>query len=329
MQRLELVIFSSRQLIPIAEAIRENLRHHFIMTPWTEGFFRSNELSLNTFLKKLLCFDGAVVVLGADDLRSSQPEQAKTVWVPRDNVVFELGACMSRFGTQKTFIVCPEQPEVILPGYFKGIYPLKYEARADENLTAAVGSACVAIRQQLEQLDQMAYYSDLPAVGLSHGYFYNFVNPSYQRLKSSGRPLTFHGSWQHEHGFSLSVVIPESLMNRDQVHDTFGQCGLEKMELDLLDGRNISVYAVPRTGPDKPLQIFDIPTTLLTSDTVIKRIDNFWGGGDRRFRESLERREIASFERSVQERITENRLSDKVKTIRIADLSQAVAAAKA
>jgi hypothetical protein len=243
-------------------------------------------------------------------------------------VIFELGACMSRFGTQKTFIVCPERPEVQLPGYFKGIYPLTYEDRADRNLVAAVGSACVSIRQQLEQLDQLAYHSDLPAVGLSYGHFFNFVKPAYDRLKSAGRSLTFHGDWRHEHGFSIAVVIPERLMNRNEVNDHFGGLHLEKMDLDLLDGRNISVYARPRLDPAGPLHIFDIPTTLLTSDNVIRRIDAFWGGGDRRFRESLERREIASFERSVRERIEENRLGDGIRTIRIGELAPAAGAGR-
>src|SRR5205807_8472644 len=123
----------SSKLVPIAEAIRDNLAFargeelSFEVTPWTEGFFRSNEIPLNRFLKNLLRFDAAVVVLGADDLRESEKDAGARVYVPRDNVIFELGACMSRLGTQKTFIVVPETPEVVLPSYFKGIYPLKYQ----------------------------------------------------------------------------------------------------------------------------------------------------------------------------------------------------------
>ena len=45
MEKPEIAIFSSRALVPIAEAIRDNLKHRFTVTPWTEGFFRSNEIS--------------------------------------------------------------------------------------------------------------------------------------------------------------------------------------------------------------------------------------------------------------------------------------------
>ena len=62
-ERPTLVIFSSSKLVRIAEAMRDNLSYpradevSFEVTPWTEGFFRSNEVPLNTFLKNLLRFD--------------------------------------------------------------------------------------------------------------------------------------------------------------------------------------------------------------------------------------------------------------------------------
>jgi hypothetical protein len=44
MDKRKIAIFSSKALIPIAESIRENLKYEFTVTPWTEGFFRSNEI---------------------------------------------------------------------------------------------------------------------------------------------------------------------------------------------------------------------------------------------------------------------------------------------
>lgn len=298
-----IVVFSSKQLIKIAEAVRENLRREFEVTPWTEGFFRSNELSLNSFLKQLLCFDGAAVLLGADDVRVS--DAGGQVMVPRDNVVFELGACMARFGTQKTFIVCPEKPPVVLPTYFKGFYPLTYEDRADGNLVAATGAACVSIRTQFEQMDRDAYASDLPAQGLAIGYFNNFVHPAYRRLREGGH-LNAGVEWQGGAGWELNVVMPAGkFMNRDAVDRHFIGRKLIKCALDLNDGRNISVYVQPRTERTQPLRVFDIPTTLLTSQKVIDKVDRFWGGGHQSFRERLTEREIASFRRAIEELVAE------------------------
>ena len=323
MDKPEIAIFSSKTLIPIAEAIRDNLKHQFTVTPWTEGFFRSNEIALNTFLKKLLCFDAAVVVLGADDLRESVSAGGAKEWVPRDNVIFELGACMSRLGTQKVFFVVPESPVVLLPSYFKGFGPLSYEQRADGNLPAAVGSACTAIKTQFAQLNQSAFYSDLPAQGLSFGYFYNFISPTYRKLRS-GAELTAGASWKEEAGFAIHIVMPgETFMNRDQVDKNLRARNLVKLELPLADGRNISVYHRPRAKADEPLHIYDIPTTLLTSERVIKKVVDFWGGGgEKPFRDSLVRREIASFSRALTDILSEEQLADRVKVISLAEFNQ-------
>lgn len=307
-----LVIFSSSKLISIAETIRDNLSHSrlegvsFTVTPWTEGFFRSNEVPLNTFLKNLLCYDAAVVVLGADDLRQNTVDDI-AVCVPRDNVVFELGACMARLGTQKTFIVVPADPKVVLPSYFKGVYPLEYESREDRNLDAAVGGACRAIRAQFERLDRNAYYSDLPAQGLAFGYFQNFLRPTYQRLRTSQTPINADGDWLPDNGFCISVVMPPAFWGRDRVGDEMTKRKLTKLELHLLDGRDVSVYRGLRAKTTDRLEIFDIPTTLMTSQRVIDKVDAFWGTGEKRFKEQLEKRELTNFCRAITDIIAEDR----------------------
>ena len=323
MDKPEIAIFSSKALIPVAEAIRDNLKNQFTVTPWTEGFFRSNEIALNTFLKKLLCFDAAVVVLGADDLRESMNGGGAKEWVPRDNVIFELGACMSRLGTQKVFFVVPEAPPVLLPSYFKGFYPLSYEKRADGNLSAAVGSACTAIKTQFAQLNQSAFYSDLPAQGLAFGYFYNLISPTYKKLRS-GAELTAGSPWKEQAGFTIQIVMPgETFMNRDQVDKTLRAKNLVKFDLPLADGRNISAYHRPRAKADEPLHIYDIPTTLLTSDRVIKKVVDFWGGGgEKPFRDSLVRREISNFSRALTDILAEDQLADSVTVISLSEFNQ-------
>jgi hypothetical protein len=323
MDKPEIAIFSSKALIPIGEFIRENLKYEFTVTPWTEGFFRSNEIPLNTFLKKLLCFDAAVVMLGADDLRENVNAGGAKEWVPRDNVIFELGACMSRLGTQKTFFVVPESPAVVLPTYFKGFTPLTYEQRADGNLAAAVGSACTAIKTQFKQMGRNAFYSDLPAQGLAFGYFFNFILPTYKKLRS-GVKLMAGPAWKEEAGFAVRVVMPgETFMNRDQVDRTFRTKNLAKLQLPVADGRNIAVYHRRREKPEDPLNIFDVPTTLLTSERVIEKVQAFWGGGgEEPFHNSLVRREIASFSRALNEIVKDEQLADSVTLISLIEFNQ-------
>jgi predicted nucleotide-binding protein len=318
-----LAIFSSRSLIPVANGVRENLRREFEVTPWTEGFFRSNELSLNTFLKQLLCFDGAVVLLGADD---TQVTSAGNVMVPRDNVIFELGACMARFGTQKTFFICPEKPQISLPSYFQAFYPLTYEGRSD-NYQAATGAACCSIVDQFKRLKSDAYASDLPAQGLAIGYFNNFLDAVYKRLYD-GRAVVDAGvagvEWREPTPWEINVVMPkDKFMSRIKVDSAFKKrVQLVKCALDLNDGRNINVYVRQRCDPGQPLRIYDVPTTLVTSEEVIEKIDSFWGTRDDTFSKKLLTREIASFHRAITQLI-DNKLPDEAKPlVRIVQLGE-------
>ena len=324
------IIFSSGKSHPIAEAVKENLEMRgFTADTWKENFFDSNNTApLNTFLKKLLCFDFAVLVLGDDDIRFDAAS-GTGVPIPRDNVIFELGAAMARMGTQKTFLITPSERRVVLPTYFKGLDPLTYEIRADGNHVAGTGTACTHIRNRINALDQDAFHSDLPALGLSYGYFFNFVRPIHETLLEPQRVMFAEGEdpWLPEHGFTLSIVIPEKLMNR-RAADEFLHLEMHaaNVHVQLKDGRDVSVYALSRKHAATPLHILDIPTTLLTSEKVIHRVDSFWGGGDRDFRERLTRRELATFGRRIRGLIEEEQLNQtKIRVIEIAGLAAHVA----
>ena len=69
-EKPDLLILSSSKSYPVAEGARENLKGYFEVTLWREGFFSQiNEAPLNTFLKKLIYFDIAVLIMGPDDCR--------------------------------------------------------------------------------------------------------------------------------------------------------------------------------------------------------------------------------------------------------------------
>jgi predicted nucleotide-binding protein len=203
MNKPHAIIFSSRKSLPVAEGVKLNLEPDFTADTWTENFFDAiNTPPLNTFLKKLLCYDLAVLVLGDDDIQL-QPDGATQVFVPRDNVIFELGATMARMGTQKTFLLAPEDPPVKLPSYFKGLDPLTYQKRDDGNFSAGTGAACIRIRDRIRGLEQDAFHSDLPALGLAQGYFFNFVLPIHNTLRENQavRFANAMSEWKPEHGF--------------------------------------------------------------------------------------------------------------------------------
>lgn len=333
MAKPHVIIFSSGKAIHIAEGVKLNLEHHYTTDIWTENFFDENNTPpLNTFLKKLLCFDIAVLVLGDDDLQLAPGNGAATA-VPRDNVIFELGATMARMGTKKTFLLTPEEPKVKLPTYFKGLDPLPYAKRDDGNHVAGTGAACIQIRNRIESLDEDAFHSDLPALGLAYGYFYNFILPIHTTLRE---PQLLHlgesnSAWEPKHGFTLTVVIPDTLMNRQSIDELLvGETGTTNAHVLLKDGRDMSVYVLPRATESSPLHILDIPTTLLTSEKIIRRVDSFWGGGDRAFKEVLMRREISAFARRIRGLIIEEQLSKRrIHVVEISKLNEHITALSA
>ena len=309
MHKPRLIVFSSGKAIKVAEAVKQNLERGFVVDVWTENFFDDNNSPpLNTFLKKLMCYDVAVLILGDDDVQLSTVD-GKPINVPRDNVIFELGATMARMGTRKTFLLTPEEPHVKLPTYFKGIEPLTYCKRSDENYVSGTGSACAQIRDRVAKLDQDAFHSDLPAVGLAYGYYFNLIKPLDIALR---QPQTLRikdkdWMWKPEDKFAVTIVMPSELMNRDRITAFMGQIGATNVLIKGGLSRDVSVYALP-PKENNLLRVLDIPTTLLTSERVIRRVDNFWGGGDRHFKELLTTREINGFARRLRGLIEEEQL---------------------
>src|ERR1700761_3513348 len=154
-EKPEFVVFSSRKVAEagITKAIRDGLINRgYTAISWTDNFFPDSataDEALRAFLKQLLCYDAAVLVLGDDDLRHDPLHPGGEQHVPRDNVIFELGACMSRLGPKKTFFVCPSAPPIILPSYFQDVVPRTYDAnRANADPRMAVASACDQITRE-------------------------------------------------------------------------------------------------------------------------------------------------------------------------------------
>jgi hypothetical protein len=266
---------------------------------------------------------------------------------------------MSRLGPKKTFIFCPDLPEVVLPSYFHGIGRLTYEAkRIASNPHAAVGSACDAVHREFANLDRSVFCSDLPAGGLAHGYFNNFLLPTCNAFSASNGPVLAEASkaaasrstsqstkpsrarkrkaeatldeglgWNFNLGFKLYVVIPDNPLDRGRVQCLFtdsppvdvaailgdgrtrspsSRClGFVRLQISLLDGRDITIYSEQRKSTSDPFHVFDVPTTLLTSREVITELDAFWGRGDLRFQRDLIHREGISFRRTLNKLIAD------------------------
>jgi hypothetical protein len=96
---------SSLESVDVIDAIKEKLRSHAEVVAWNDdGVFPPGQYFLDSLLGLVRSFDFAVLVFGPDDELVSRGQRAI---VPRDNVVFELGAFMNQLDRPRTFILRP------------------------------------------------------------------------------------------------------------------------------------------------------------------------------------------------------------------------------
>lgn len=330
------VLSNTPSSFEIAQAIATRLTAEpgFRATLWTDIFDSGTvQLPVEQFLKKLLEFDASVVVLGADNVRKKADEDA---YIPRDNVLVELGASLARLGTKKTFLVSPrfpgDSPKVELPSYLNGINPLSYYIQLDRD--QEVGAICASISKQY---GEVSFGSDLPGAGLAYGYFFNFVSPTFGAFRGGEPKLNVVEGMElglpaDELIFQIHIVLPKDQLLRETVETLFitkdiGIVGSAvgerllgrkkefwKVGLRLRDGRDVSIYLKKRASRDDPFEVYDVPTTLMTSWKIIKRVDELFSKQvDEDFRKALWRKELQSFQGTLNEQIKENTMGSRVK----------------
>ncbi len=317
------VIFSSSGSYVIAQGIQEHLKDLFTVHLWKGEFFGENKTTpLWTFFKKLFHYDYAILVLSDDNIVVDKKASGTEQWIPKDNVIFELGATMARLGPQKTIMVVPDKPKIHLPGYFDDVKPFVFEYKNQENYAAgeniaATAEAAAKIKAILESATFETFHSELPAQGLAYAYLQNFLFPvlkskDQQVLNINGQELL----WKPESGITVTIVIPDEIMGRNKANVFFeDQKGLYKTYLRLTDGRDIGIYVLQRQSEGEPLHVLDIPTTLLTAEDIIERIEKFWREKDntkvlekdKEFSDALKQREIINFRRTLDEMLKPNR----------------------
>ena len=144
-------IGSSKESLPIAEAIKSNLDDKDIIVHlWTEGVFGASQFALTELEKQVQESDFAVLVLGADDIVESRSEISDA---PRDNVIFELGLFMGALSHERTFMVIPRDFNIKIPTDLLGLIPLKYEADDSNEYPNLLGPVCEQLRHTIKKMD--------------------------------------------------------------------------------------------------------------------------------------------------------------------------------
>lgn len=146
----KIFIGSSREGIPIANAIHANLTNDAECTVWKDGVFQPSSSTLADLMRILRTSDFAIFVFSPDDVSIMRDNVDQVV---RDNVLFELGLFIGRLGQERCFFLVPNAEKMRLPTDLFGVNPTKYESgRSDSNWEAAVNPACMQILRVINQL---------------------------------------------------------------------------------------------------------------------------------------------------------------------------------
>ena len=143
-----LFIGSSKEGLPVAEALQTLLQHDLDVTIWSQGVFRLSQSYLDSLLEAISTTDFAVLVLTPDDVTTSRQNESLT---PRDNVLFELGLFMGRLGRDRCFFVYDRTIAMKLPSDLLGINAATYSPRLDGNLEPALGPVATAVKKAVKK----------------------------------------------------------------------------------------------------------------------------------------------------------------------------------
>ncbi|AYL80381.1 nucleotide-binding protein [Pseudomonas syringae pv. actinidiae] len=117
---------SSAEALPVVESGIQHFAHdaNLEYAPWSmPQIFQLSSYPMDDLEAELSNADFAVAIANDDDIVTSRNLEQP---MPRDNVLFELGLFVGRFGRKRTVLMAPKGTEVKLPSDLKGLSIIYY-----------------------------------------------------------------------------------------------------------------------------------------------------------------------------------------------------------
>jgi len=182
-------VASSSATLPVAEALKRALANdETIVVPWKDlGVFTLSEHTIESLEKAANQCQFAVFVLGPDDVVQHGSGES---FVPRDNVVFELGLFLGRIGRKRSYMLRPEGINVKLPSDLSGVTWAQYSPPGAH--VNHVRDACAQIVHAMENAPrtpsvELLSATVLPKIVIKHAY-HEFKRYTRARFKLLVRP---------------------------------------------------------------------------------------------------------------------------------------------
>ena len=145
----KLFVGSSVENLDVARGVQFNLAHDNLETNiWTDSVFIASSNTIDDLLHEVNNSDFGLFILSDNDLLKTRKSE---YFVPRDNVIFELGLFMGRLGKNRVMMIKPRGVDIKMPSDLLGVRMLDYNPD-DSNLTSALGPACFELRAIINKL---------------------------------------------------------------------------------------------------------------------------------------------------------------------------------
>jgi FMN phosphatase YigB (HAD superfamily) len=144
-------IGSSAEGLEIAKLIDQGLFYDADCFLWTDSrIFGASEHVMESLERALDECTYAIIVLSPDDMGESR---GASYFMPRDNLLFEMGLFAGRHGRKSVFMVIPKEIPIKIPTDLQGINPCKYKTlkQADGPPSYHVNYACMQISEVLKK----------------------------------------------------------------------------------------------------------------------------------------------------------------------------------
>jgi hypothetical protein len=286
--------------LPIATTLQQQLKDRVEVTVWNEGLFKLSEGTLEALLRFIDRFDFAVLILTADDLTQSD---AKTTWVPRDNVVFELGLFYGRLGPRRTFALCDFDEAVKIPSDLKGVTVAVIDSRRFHgDRTAALAAACEEIHSAIDQAQGTAELGLLPSTALAIAYVDNFLGPVCTALTAMSHITIGEKVWDlTRNKFKLIVLLPDDFgpVFHGNLPHVLAPRGLTQVSIPTTS-RHFPFFVRADTDDDPVLELYDVPTILSAAWKAIRLYVGKQTVGIGPDEAKLHEREIVRFRKAIE-----------------------------
>jgi len=239
--KTNIIIFSSKEELRFVETLQEKFYHrNFAVEVWSNGFFGLSKSYIENFSSLKLHYDYALVILSDDDCVLRNGEK---IFIPRDNVLLELGMCIEAFSLSRTIIV--KKDKVHLPSDLSGIQTIEYSVGANENLDAITGTIAAKVNNYIEHVS-------LDNQTLSWDELFTYTKAVIDKLRKSESMGGFY--------FDVLVGINRGgLIIADLISREFGQ-----------NKPILSLFADRRNGSP----VFDDQDFIINNSDIVKMLEN-------------------------------------------------------